>query len=83
MNCHEFEFLAGGLLEGERHPEAAAHLAACPRCRLLMDELGAIERAARRLPAFRATAEDFAVVVCFFPLDRRITFRSRTRSGVL
>jgi len=56
MNCHEFEFLAGGLLEGERHPEAAAHLAACPRCRLLMDELGAIERAARRLPAYEPSA---------------------------
>lgn len=52
MNCHEFEFLAGGLLEGEQHPDAAAHLAACRRCRLLMDELGAIERAARLLPAF-------------------------------
>lgn len=52
MNCHEFEFLAGELLEGESHPEAAAHLAACPRCRQLMDELGAIEHAAYLLPAF-------------------------------
>ena len=52
MNCHEFEALAGELLEGERHPEAAEHLAACPRCRLLMDELGALERAAHLLPAY-------------------------------
>lgn len=51
MNCHEFEALAGELLEGERHSDAAAHLSACPRCRLLMDELGAIERAAHLLPA--------------------------------
>lgn len=52
MKCREFEALAGDLLEGERCPEAAEHLAACPRCRLLMDELGAIERAAHLLPAY-------------------------------
>jgi hypothetical protein len=52
MNCHEFLALAGDLLEGECHSEAAAHLAACPRCRLLMDELGAIELTAHRLPAY-------------------------------
>ena len=51
MICYEFEALAGELLEGEPHPEAAAHLAGCPRCRQLMDELSAIERAARHLPA--------------------------------
>lgn len=49
MNCQEFANIAGSLLEGENLPEAQSHLAACPRCRLLVDELGAIERAARDL----------------------------------
>lgn len=51
MNCHEFENIAGAVLEGESHPEAHAHLASCPHCRLLLDELGAIEAAARALPS--------------------------------
>jgi len=50
MHCREFEIVSGALLEGEAHPEAYAHLASCRRCRLLLDELGAIERAARSLP---------------------------------
>lgn len=50
MNCTEFEKLASALLEGESHPEAHAHLASCPHCRLLINELGAIEQAARTLP---------------------------------
>ncbi|MFQ5777640.1 MAG: hypothetical protein ACE5IP_06495 [Terriglobia bacterium] len=51
MNCHEFENIAGAVLEGESHPEAQAHLASCPHCRLLVDELGALEAAAHALPA--------------------------------
>jgi hypothetical protein len=50
MHCREFEIISGALLEGEAHPEAYAHLASCRRCRLLVDELGAVERAARSLP---------------------------------
>jgi len=50
MHCREFETLSGALLEGEAHPEAYAHLASCRHCRLVLDELGAIERAARSLP---------------------------------
>jgi len=57
MNCHEFEALAGELLEGESHPEAAAHLAGCPRCRRLTDELSAIERAAHFLPAYEPSPQ--------------------------
>jgi len=52
MQCHEFLPLAGELLEGEPQPAAAAHLAACPRCRQLMDELCALERAADLLPTY-------------------------------
>lgn len=50
MNCKELQTISGALLEGEAHPEAYTHLASCLPCRLLLDELGAIERAARSLP---------------------------------
>lgn len=50
VNCNQVRGLTGALLEGESHPEAYAHLANCPRCRLLVEELGAVERAARALP---------------------------------
>lgn len=50
VTCEQFRGLAGGLLEGESQPEAYAHLDGCPRCRLLVEELGAVERAARLLP---------------------------------
>lgn len=52
MNCREFENAAAAVLEGESHAEAFAHLAACPRCRLLVDELVAVEGAARALPLY-------------------------------
>jgi len=41
------------MLEGEAHPQAYEHLAACPRCRLLIDELVALSQAARSLPEFQ------------------------------
>lgn len=50
LDCKQFWALTGAVLEGEGQPEAYAHLAACPRCRVLVDELGAVERAARSLP---------------------------------
>ncbi len=50
MNCRELQYAAEGMLEGEPHPEAEKHLAACPRCRLLIDELVAVTHAARSLP---------------------------------
>ncbi|MFQ5663111.1 MAG: hypothetical protein ACE5HL_04705 [Terriglobia bacterium] len=50
MNCSEFANLAGAVLEGESHPEAHKHLASCPGCRRLLNELEAIERTARALP---------------------------------
>ncbi len=51
MNCNDFEQLAGELLEGESHAGASTHLASCPNCRLLMDELAAIQHAVHTLPA--------------------------------
>jgi len=50
MNCRELRNVAEGMLEGEGHPEAEKHLADCPRCRLLIDELVAVTQAARTLP---------------------------------
>ena len=50
VTCEQVRGLTGALLEGESQPEASAHLAECPRCRLLLEELGAVERAARALP---------------------------------
>jgi len=41
VTCEQARSLIGALLEGENHPEAYAHLASCPRCRLLVDEPGA------------------------------------------
>ncbi|MFQ5694557.1 MAG: hypothetical protein ACE5HB_01055 [Terriglobia bacterium] len=53
MNCNEFDNIAGEVLEGENHPEALAHLGACARCRRLVDDLNALERAARQLPVYQ------------------------------
>jgi len=53
VNCEQVRGLTGALLEGESHPEAFAHLAACPRCRLLVEDLAAVERAARSLPVLQ------------------------------
>lgn len=53
IDCKQFRERTGALLEGECLPEASAHLSVCPRCRLLVDELGAVERAARALPTYQ------------------------------
>lgn len=53
VTCEQFRGVTGALLEGESHPEAYAHLAECPRCRVLVDELGLVERAARALPVYQ------------------------------
>ena len=50
VDCNQVRGLTGALLDGESHPEAYAHLAECPRCRQLVEELAAVERAARALP---------------------------------
>ena len=52
MDCKDFKNAAEGVLEGEAHPQASEHLAACPRCRLLIDELVALTQAARTLPEY-------------------------------
>lgn len=49
MNCAEFEAVCVEWMEGERTPEARAHLLACPRCRALVADLEAIRLAAPQL----------------------------------
>lgn len=56
VTCEQVRGLTGALLEGESHPEASAHLAECARCRLLVEELAAVERAARALPVYQPSA---------------------------
>jgi hypothetical protein len=73
MECKEFYHLSESVLEGEADPRAYEHLAACPRCRVLMDELVAIARAAHSLPVYepsprlwaqiQASAEDEGLLV--------------------
>lgn len=57
FDCEKFRQLAGAVLEGERHPEAHAHVEQCPRCRQLIDDLSAIERAAQALPLAQPSAQ--------------------------
>lgn len=49
MNCREFEIAAQTLLEGEPHPEAHTHAAACEHCRSLLEDLNNIHEAGARL----------------------------------
>ncbi|MFQ5925812.1 MAG: hypothetical protein ACE5MH_00065 [Terriglobia bacterium] len=51
-NCQHLRRVLGGVLEGEAEPEALAHLNACPRCRLLVEELSTIAHTATRLPLY-------------------------------
>jgi hypothetical protein len=46
MECREFEQHSEHWAEGERTPEAAAHLEACGHCRSLVEDLEAIRAAA-------------------------------------
>jgi hypothetical protein len=62
MNCRELQIAAQGLLEGEPHPDAEKHLAACPRCRVLIDELVAITHAARSLPEIQPSPRLWAQI---------------------
>jgi len=49
MQCNDFSQYAEHWMEGERHPDAAAHVDACPRCRVLVADLEAIQAAATQL----------------------------------
>lgn len=50
LDCKHLRRVLGGVLEGETDGEVLVHLSTCTRCRLLVEELGAITRAARQLP---------------------------------
>jgi len=49
MQCHEFEDLIGPWMEGERRPDAEAHLRACGSCRDALADLESIRTAGRDL----------------------------------
>jgi len=49
INCADFEARCADWMEGERTPEARAHLLACARCRALVADLEAIRLAAPTL----------------------------------
>jgi hypothetical protein len=57
LGCEQVRELAGELLEGGNHPDVYAHLMGCPRCRRLVEEVAAIEQAARSLPAVEPRPE--------------------------
>ncbi len=57
FDCQKFRGVAGAVLEGESHPEACAHVAGCARCRQLVDDLAAIQRAAHTLPPFQPRSQ--------------------------
>lgn len=52
MNCRELRIASETLLEGDTHPDADAHVASCTRCRVLVEDLKAIQGAAGELSAF-------------------------------
>jgi len=47
--CNEFRSRLDEWMEGERTPEARAHVLDCPRCRALVGDLGAIQNTAQAL----------------------------------
>jgi len=51
MQCQEFLEVAERWMEGECDTAASAHLDACPRCRALVADLGAVRDGARLLEA--------------------------------
>ena len=45
MRCDQFVVASGDWMDGERSPQAVAHLAGCPRCRALISDLEMIRSA--------------------------------------
>lgn len=57
MHCEEFWKRSEAWMENERHPEDAAHFAACARCRVLIADLEMIRKvAATELPEMEPPA---------------------------
>ncbi len=54
MHCSEFLEFLEPWMDGERRPDAEAHLHACPRCQGLVGDLEAIHAAGRRLAEVEA-----------------------------
>ena len=49
INCSDFFDQLGDWMEGQRSPDAAAHVRECPQCRGLIGEMEAIQRTAATL----------------------------------
>jgi len=47
IGCKDFPNYLEPLMEGDRHPDALAHLRDCPRCRSLIEDLKAIQATAQ------------------------------------
>lgn len=47
INCKDFPDYLDPWMEGDRHPDALAHVRDCPRCRSLVDDLKMIQSAAQ------------------------------------
>ncbi|MGH9779440.1 MAG: hypothetical protein ACRD5I_13615 [Candidatus Acidiferrales bacterium] len=62
MECKEFHQLNESVLEGEADPRAYEHLAACPRCQALVDDLVAVTRAAHSLPVYEPSPRLWAQI---------------------
>jgi len=62
MDCKEFHQLNESVLEGEADPRAYEHLAACPRCQALVDDLVALTRAAHSLPVYEPSPRLWAQI---------------------
>ncbi len=49
IHCDQFMEMLEPWMEGERHPDAAAHLGGCGRCRAVLADLEVIQAASRQL----------------------------------
>jgi hypothetical protein len=46
INCNDFPIYLEPWMEGQRHPDAQAHVRDCPRCRALVEDLNLIQASA-------------------------------------
>ncbi|HXW63378.1 MAG TPA: anti-sigma factor [Candidatus Acidoferrales bacterium] len=58
MNCSDFQDQLDRWMEGERSPNARAHLDECPACRSLVEDLNTISQVAHSIGAVQAAPSD-------------------------
>jgi hypothetical protein len=54
FHCKDFPNYLEPWMEGQRHPDAQAHVRDCPRCRALVDDLNSIQASAKEWGAIEA-----------------------------